>query len=428
MSSAAATRQTALPFVVRAPLCALLAVLALEAGTHLDFRQPFIGYAVGGAFLFYVAAQFNATRMATLGAVGMLLTAWVVWGRYQDLPTLLIQIIGGFGLASLLLLSCALVWNGRGREPAAYRALWPAIVLAFLVLAARYSFHLPSFLHPKTLDVYAFVFDGSFDEPSFVLGRFLNANPWLFWWMRVSYEGILLAMAALYAAFMRRRNKPVWEIIEVLFASAMIGYVFYSVFPVCGPRYAFGPDFPSANLSYLAIQRLTLVKIPISASYPRNGVPSLHLTWALLIWLNTRGLPRWARAAALALVLATVFDTMASGEHYLYDLVVALPFTLWMQAWMTRTVDIRDRRRWLPALCGCALFLAWLVIGRFGLRLMMTGRALPWMLVAASSAISILWAWKLPPMIPEMQARWRVPAQPEDVTAATGPALDLLSP
>jgi hypothetical protein len=405
MSSANSIRATRLSLVLRASLCALLAVLALTAGTHLDFKQPFIGYGFGGAFLLYAATERIPKRLAMLAALGALLTAWVVWGRYQDLTTLLVQVLGAFGLASLLLLSCVILCNGRDREPAAYRALLPAAVLAFFVLAAQYSLNMASLLHRSTYDLYAFAFDGSLGfEPSFALGRFLNSHRYLFPFLKVSYEGILLAMAALYAGFMRRRDRPIWEIIEVLFASAMVGYAFFSIFPVCGPRYAFGQDFPDMVLPHTAFHQLALAKVPVSWLFPRNGVPSLHLTWALLIWLNTRSLPRWARWAALALVLATVFDTLASGEHYLFDLVVALPFTLWMQAWMARTVSIRDRRRWLPALTGCALFLAWLAVGRFGFPLMMIGRIVPGLLVAVSSTLSIVWAMRLPPMIPEMES------------------------
>jgi hypothetical protein len=414
MPSANRIRKTGLPLVVRAPLCALLGVAALAAGTHLDFKQPFIGYGLGGAFLLYIAAERAPKRRAALAGVGALLSAWVVWGRYEDVAALLVQVMGGFGLASLLLLSCVVFWNGREREASAYRALLPAAVLAFLVLGAQYSLNMASYLHQKTLDLYAFAFDGSLGfEPSFTLGRLLNSNPWLFLLLKVSYEGILLAMAALYAGFMRRRERPVWEIIEVLFASAMMGYAFFSIFPVCGPRYAFGRDFPGMSVPYAEFHRLALQKVPVSWLFPRNGVPSLHMTWALLIWLNTRSLPRWARWAALALVLATVFDTLASGEHYLFDLVVALPFTLWMQAWMARTVSIGDRRRWLPAVCGCGLFVGWLAIGRFGFPLMMTGRALAWLLVAASSTVSLAWAMKLPAMIPEMEGAGEAEAKAE---------------
>ncbi len=419
MSRANAIRETGLPFLVRAPLCVLLGVVVLAAGTRLDFRQPFIGYGFGGAFLLYIAAERVAKRLAMLGVAGTVLTAWVVWGHYEDLAALLVQVIGAFGLASLLLLSCVVLWNGRESEPEAYRALLPSVVLAFLVLGAQYSLNMASLLHQKTLDAYAFAFDGSLGlEPSFILGRFLNSKAWLFPLVKVSYEGILLAMAALYAGFMRRREKPIWELIEVLFASAMVGYAFFSIFPVCGPRYAFGQDFPKVIVPYAAFHQFALAWVSVPPVFPRNGVPSLHMTWALLIWLNSRGLPRWARSAALALVLATVFDTLASGEHYLFDLVVALPFTLWMQALMARTVSLRDRRRWLPVVCGCALFLAWLAIGRFGFPLMMIDASVPWLLVAASSTVSIVWAMKLPAMIPEMER----PATPDlkVMTAAMG--------
>lgn len=404
MSSANAIRETHLSVTIRALVCALLGALVLNAATHLDFRHPFIAYGFGGVFLLHVSAVRSPKRLALLGALGALLAAWVVWGRYHDLATLSVQVMGAFGLASLFLLSCAVFWNGRQREPASYRALLPAIVLTLLVLGAQSALNTASFLHRDTLDFYAFAFDGSLGfQPSFVLARFVNSKPWMLPLAKVSYEGVPLAIAALYAGFMRRRDQPIWEIIAVLFVSTMMGYAFFNVFPVCGPSYAFGREFPGVAVSYAALRQFTVAKASLPLAFPRNGVPSLHLTWALLIWLNTRSLPRWARWASLALVLATAFDTLASGEHYLFDLVVALPFTLWMQAWMARTVSIRDRRRWLPAVCGCALFLAWLAIGRFGLPLMMAGRALAWLLVIASSAVSLAWAIKLPAMIPEMQ-------------------------
>jgi hypothetical protein len=209
-------------------------------------------------------------------------------------------------------------------------------------------------------------------------------------------------MAALYAGFMARREKPLWELIELLFAPAMVGYLFFSVFPVCGPHYAFAVDFPNAYLPYPMLHRLALGSIPVLPAFPRNAVPSLHLTWALLIWLNTRGLSRWARLAAAGLAVATVFDTLATGEHYLFDLIVSLPFTLWMQACMVRTVKFGARERWLPAAAGCAMFLGWLVIGRFGFHWMVISRYLVWSLAVISSAVSLVWAMKLPAMIPEM--------------------------
>jgi hypothetical protein len=194
-------------------------------------------------------------------------------------------------------------------------------------------------------------------------------------------------------------------LIELLFAAAMVGYLFFSVFPVCGPRYGFPASFPGANFAYSRLAGLQLQRIPVDWLIPRNGVPSLHFTWALLIWWNTRTLPRWGRAAATAFVLATAFDTMATGEHYLFDLIAALPFALCMQASMVRTVAFRNRERWLPVLCGGAMFLGWLILCRFGLPLLLQSQFLPWSLALASSVVSIVWAFRLPALIPEMQTR-----------------------
>jgi hypothetical protein len=421
MSDKVIAPRKAVQAVVRVLVCVLLAAIAVEAILHLDFKQPFIGYGLGGAFLLFLAVRPDWSRIVVVGGIGTAGVVTTVWSHYQGIPTLLVQVIGPLGLASLLVTSCAILWRGRELEPAAYRALLPGAVLTFLTLGAQYSLNMASLIHAKTFDLYAYAFDGSLGfQPSFVLGRFLNTNPWLFPAVKVSYEGIVLAMAALYAGFMARREKPLWELIELLFAPAMVGYLFFSMFPVCGPHYAFAVDFPNAYLPYRMLHRLALESIPVLPAFPRNAVPSLHMTWALLIWLNTRGLPRWARAVAAALALATVFDTLATGEHYLFDLIVSFPFVLCMQACMVRTVKFSARERWLPALIGCITFLGWLAIGRFGFHWMLISRYLVWAMAVISSAVSLVWAMKLPAMIQEMITQPKPVTGLKAMTAAVG--------
>jgi hypothetical protein len=413
--------QHASPLIIRALICALLIAIGVEGVLHLDFKQPFIGYGLGGAFLLFLAARPGWARVALVSGIGMIGVVTTVWGHYEGIPTLLVQVMGPLGLASLTVMSCAIVWRGRELETASYRALLPGAALTFLTLGAQYSLNMASLIHAKTFDLYVYAFDGALGfQPSFVLGRFLNTNVWLFPAVKVSYEGIVLAMATLYAGFMARREQPLWELIELLFAPAMVGYLFFSLFPVCGPHYAFAVDFPNAYLPYPMLHRLVLESIPVLPAFPRNAVPSLHLTWALLIWLNTRGLPRWARSLAGALVLATVFDTLATGEHYLFDLIVSLPFTLGMQACMVRTVRFSARERWLPAVVGCGMFLGWLAIGRFGFQWMLISRYLVWTLAVASSSVALGWAMKLPAMIPEMIRQPRPGSGLRAMTAAVG--------
>jgi hypothetical protein len=397
--------ESALPFVLRVPFIAMLIVLADVAALHLDFRQPFIGYGIGGAFLLWVASRPNWRQFVLVALAAAMIAFFGVRPQIgDDDTTLLVQWVGVLGSGSLLFLCCKAVWEPWGARNATLRILLPACVLTFLVLAGVYSLNMASYLHAKTFDLYTLVFDGTLGlQPSFACGRLLASRAWIFPLVKITYEAIVLAMAAFYATFMARRQKPIWELIELLFAAAMVGYLFFSVFPVTGPRYAFATYFPATPIPNSILTGLHLERIPVSWLVPRNGVPSLHFSWALLIWWNTRTLPRWARFAALALVLATAFDTLATGEHYLFDLVVAIPFSLGMQALMIRTVEFRNRQRWLPALCGGALFLGWLVLARFGLPLLLHSRLLSWSLVLASSTISLVWAFKLPALIPEMQ-------------------------
>ena len=57
----------------------------------------------------------------------------------------------------------------------------------------------------------------------------------------------------------------------------------------------------------------------------RNCMPSLHLTWAMLLWLNAH--PNWMRRCVFGFALLTAFATLATGEHYAVDLLAAVPFT-----------------------------------------------------------------------------------------------------
>jgi len=415
--AAAENPASALPIAIRTAVIACLVVLADVAALHLDFRQPFVGYGIGGACLLLLASRPSWRQVVIVIVAGAMIAFFVV-RRIEDAVTLVIQLTGSLGLATLLFLCCKVVWEPREARSATFRILLPSSVLTFMIFGSVYSLNMASYLHAKTFDLYTFVFDGSLGfQPSFACGRALAANSWMIPLVRLTYEGIVLAMAAFYAAFMARRQKPIWELIELLFAAAMVGYLFFSVFPVCGPRYGFPASFPGADFPYSRLAGLNLQRIPVDWLIPRNGVPSLHFTWALLIWWNTRSLPRWGRVTATAFVLATAFDTMATGEHYVFDLIAALPFALCMQASMIRTVAFRNRERWLPVLCGGSMFLGWLALCRFGLPLLLQSPFLPWSLALASSAISIVWAFRLPALIPEMQSRVASQAKVKAVAA-----------
>ncbi len=62
-----------------------------------------------------------------------------------------------------------------------------------------------------------------------------------------------------------------------------------------------------------------------TADAPRNCIPSLHLTWALLAVAYS---PRSLRYPSAVLAILIAFSTIGLGEHYIVDLIAAVPFTV----------------------------------------------------------------------------------------------------
>jgi hypothetical protein len=138
---------------------------------------------------------------------------------------------------------------------------------------------------------------------------------------------------------------------------------FYAICPAAGPAYVFGDAFPFHP---------PVLEFPLPFSAPgltMNAVPSGHLAWAMLAWWHSRPCIVGVRIATGLFVLGTAVATLASGEHYLVDLVVAVPFAV--------AVDAVIGRRWVSAASCAAVVLAWSLALRAG------------MVSAASSRVAI---------------------------------------
>jgi hypothetical protein len=121
---------------------------------------------------------------------------------------------------------------------------------------------------------------------------------------------------------------------------------------------------------------VTLGRHAVLSGEPRNAMPSLHMSWALLLAMETWRMGRaWFRVG-MAFAFATALATLGVGGHYLIDLVVAVPFTVSVYAGSF----LFHRRQWLAervlaAAGGAAMTALLLVTIRFG-----TGdlREAPW--------------------------------------------------
>ena len=107
------------------------------------------------------------------------------------------------------------------------------------------------------------------------------------------------------------RGSIVWAYIVELVA----GPIMYAILPACGPIYAFGPQW----LHPPAVQAG-----PIQLMGSPNAFPSLHVGTAVVFVLFSPN-KLW-QGVALAFLTGTVFATLATGEHYVIDLIPGLAF------------------------------------------------------------------------------------------------------
>lgn len=100
--------------------------------------------------------------------------------------------------------------------------------------------------------------------------------------------------------------------------AALIAPIFYIAFPAVGPAH---------------------LGDPLAA---RNCIPSLHMTWALICAVY---IPRRLRWIGIVYALLTGAATLGLGEHYMIDLVVAVPYTLAVCSVPLRRLKVRDALR-----------------------------------------------------------------------------------
>jgi len=130
------------------------------------------------------------------------------------------------------------------------------------------------------------------------------------------YEFLAPAMVAWYCIHLVMRGGQPRKLLYSYLIAYLVGGCLYGIVPAMGPRYAFGAAFPVGH------PNVAPVLAPLDG-YP-NAMPSLHAATALLLVLFN-GRKRWLLSIAVLFLAGTVAATLAL-EHYVIDLVVAVPF------------------------------------------------------------------------------------------------------
>ena len=394
---------------------ATMALLASAVG--IAGSAYFYSVSLGSEFLWLCLASTAIIHLRVRPRLSEVLVLALTTGVFSCIvflvlrhPPHIMSVFSLVGLSSLLVLGLRTTWAQVGERKLLLWAFVPGVLFVAFGWLTPPLLQYGELAHPKVLDLYLYSFDCSLGfQPSFLLGGVLWKWQWLKSVSYFFYLGLSVPIATVYAGQLVRRRESALPVMLALLYCGPIGGIFYNIFPALGPAHLFQENFPWHPLTILQAKHLLLEPVPIAGF--RNAIPSLHMAWVLLAWWYCRGLSWWSKGVVLAFALFTVLATLGSGEHYLIDLVVAVPFCVMVQGLFALSLPWRNAQRLGSILLGLSMVLLWLSILRFANPVFWVSPVIPWTLVVVTIVASVLQQRKLA----EAEAR------PEAVEAYAGP-------
>ncbi|MEU5090046.1 phosphatase PAP2 family protein [Streptomyces sp. NPDC021356] len=380
---------------VTASVVTLGFLVALEcAARHYGLRGPLTNQArevifnpssgpllYAGLALLMVVLTWRQRLIAAGTAVGI------------DLVFLLVRWAAGapleFGNGALwVVLGCAVlaVTRRSGQERA---LLLKGVGLALLLVAGHKTgdtwLLITSKTRPQVLDQYVATADHALGNPSWLVGRLVEASG------SIGYHGLHLVYgqlplaAAIVGLYQLRhvateRRFPAHHLVRTFLVIGLLGPAIYMIFPVVGPVFAYGTDgghWATADLWPGTMPPIGAPHaMPFDGITPRNCMPSLHTAWATTLFIHSRKGSRTMRYAGAFWLVATLTATLGFGYHYGCDLVAGVVFALTVEAAMRAFARGWDRSAVQFISYGATVFTALLLAYRW-LPLQMAD--LPWL-------------------------------------------------
>jgi hypothetical protein len=371
-------------------------LVLFAAARVLDLNEPYLPFAIAGGLIFYLRAQPKAWEQILCLACSVGFALLVPFPHTNDWIIRGASLLAMLGFSAFLMLGWRWIWSEPSGRSQTTALIAPATALVFFVFSAQRALSVANLFYPKTYDLYLYAADGAFGfQPSFVFGRAMAGWHELAVACLLAYLSLPFVMALVYALRLPGKAKqPSWDIICLFMLAGLGGWALYNIVPATGPIYAFHESFPWQALPYHALPQLLLERISISGNVPRNAIPSLHMTWVLLLFWNTRGMSRSLRLFLGIYLGLTGLATLGTGEHYFVDLVAALPFALMVQATVSPGRTTRLLPRLLAASSGLGLCLVWLFLLRYGVRMLFISPVVPWGLsLLTCGAVWKIYSW-----------------------------------
>jgi hypothetical protein len=373
----------------------VLTVLLLSCAVWLGRSAQFYTEAIVSAY--FALTLIGATiihlrvhpswRDALLVILGSVLFASVDFRLLHFKPAM-VGWLSFAGLTSLLIMGLEAIWTKGESRKLHLLTFVPSTLFVASEYFADDLLKWAATLHPKVYDLYLYTFDASLHlQIPFLVGRQFVLHPSLRVTALLAYIGLSIPIAFVYAGQVRRVREKALQCFAAFVIAGPMGILFYNFVPALGPAHLLQQNFPWKPLPIEQAARIFLE--PLALAGPRNAIPSLHLAWVLLAWWYSRGLSWWERGIALFYLIFVALATLGTGEHYFIDLVVAVPFALFMEALLAFDLSWMDVKRMAGIAVGLLTTLAWLVSLRFAPHVFWSTPILPWTLCAATVASSL---------------------------------------
>jgi hypothetical protein len=355
--------------------------------------NPVLESALAGAFIIHMWTRPQRSEWAAVLLIGAALSsiyAYLHHGFGHYLASAPSACAAFLGVGSLIVLSLRSITSETGRRRSYRDTLLTASVFPYFSFPLAICLNLTTAFHPKVYDLLLYAFDVSLGvRASSFIGQLMAASAPLKIFGILVYQAMPLAICSLAALERARPTRFPAGIMKLFIVTGLAGAILYNFFPAAGPIYVFGNRFPA---SLPAVADLTIHPVALAGA-PRNALPSVHFACALLIWWNVARLSlRWRLMAGVFLGM-TILATIGFGEHYLVDLVVAVPFALAMQAACLKSTSWASDDRRVAFSGGAALAVIWIAMLRLGL--LHNSPPLAWCSVVATLALSLWWKRRL---------------------------------
>ncbi|SNS64593.1 phosphatase PAP2 family protein [Rhodococcoides kyotonense] len=325
-----------------------------------------------------MAVPWGGLALAMVG-VGTSVRIWALSAAVAiDLIGVAIRLDAGLpfavGNGAVIVLASLAVYTASRRD---IRGLKAACFGGLLILATKAGdawLQITTIVRPYVLDEYAQLADHALGNPSWIVGSALaQLGPGVYAVLHWVY--IQLPVAAIAIAIYQLRGLtrgeawPSHYLVRTFLLIGLVGPIFYVLFPVVGPVFAFGPDGDGFQLGNYWPSLVPFDATPSAIGFdgetPRNCMPSLHTAWALALFVHSRRGPWWLRAGGTTWLVCTLAATLGFGYHYGVDLVAGVVLCLTLESTLRDPERGWDRARIRLVAFGSTIMVALLLSYRY---------------------------------------------------------------